>query len=227
MYYSLFCWILTMKLMNKYRGYICGAALLIAGAALMYFGFYDQAMPTTAQPINGSFAEVVTKSQPASTGGDQAIATTSTPRANTSSQPTGSNTPINVSVPSVGINLGIVAGYYSSATNQWTLSNSKAQFATMTAKPNTQGGNTFIYGHAKSSIFGRLSGIKSGALVNVTTDSRQQYAYRYRASYTVSPTDTSVLSYTGAPILTLQTCSGVTYENRTMYVFDLVGVRNV
>jgi hypothetical protein len=35
------------------------------------------------------------------------------------------------------------------------------------------------------------------------------------------PTDATLFEYKGKPILTIQTCSGVWYQNRQLFTFDL------
>lgn len=207
-----------MKFIRKYKIPALGLLLVLAGLAALFLGFYGHELSpqvpsqpvskihdTTTKPV--TVPQVVTKEVAAS-------------------KSAGTDEPVAVWLPDVSIDVSVINGYYSRATDTWTLSNHSAQFAVMTSKPNIAGGNTFIYGHNRSSVFGRLPKIKSGNLAYVTTDAGLVYVYKYRSSYTVSPNDPSVLSYQGAPILTLQTCTGIAYQNRTMYVFDLVGVRH-
>ena len=94
----------------------------------------------------------------------------------------------------------------------------------MTSRPNTTSGNTFIYGHNRSNVFSRLLKIKPGSVAYVTTDNNQRFIYRLSRSFTTNPNDSSILYYQGAPILTLQTCSGANFQDRTLFVFELVGV---
>lgn len=135
--------------------------------------------------------------------------------------------PIRIQIDSVDIDVPIIQGYYNRENQKWTLSKDNAQFAVMTAKPNTAGGNTFIYGHNRSSVFARLLKIKPQSIVYVTTDNNQRFSYKLSRSFTTNPNDSSFLYYKGSPILTLQTCSGANFQNRTIFVFDLVGVDNV
>lgn len=132
--------------------------------------------------------------------------------------------PVRIQVLEADINIPVASGVYNRSTQKWTLSNDKAHFATMTSMPNQTAGNTFIYGHNRKSVFARLTKIKAGSTAVITTADNQRFVYRMRTSYTTVPTDDSVLHYSGPPILTLQTCTGAMFQNRTMYVFDLVGV---
>jgi LPXTG-site transpeptidase (sortase) family protein len=133
-------------------------------------------------------------------------------------------TPTHISIPSVGISLDIIDGKYYPSNGTWTLSLNKAQFADMTAKPNNVEGNTFIYAHNRYGVFHTLPQVGAGSLVYVTTDTGHTFTYSYATTTTTSPTDTSLFAYQGAPILTLQTCTGSFYQNRSLYIFNLVKV---
>ncbi len=132
--------------------------------------------------------------------------------------------PTRMVIPSLDIDLSIADGIYHSQSQTWTLSNDKAHYALMTAQPNNQAGNTFIYGHNRPAVFARLSKLAVGQTVTIYTDTNRVFTYRYRSAYETNPNDSSVFSYQGPPILTLQTCSGLWYQNRYLMTFDLIGV---
>lgn len=132
--------------------------------------------------------------------------------------------PANISFPSVGINLPVIDGVYNPNTKDWTLTPNKAQYAAITSQPNNVGGNTFIYGHALPQVFGNLPNIKAGDKALVTTDNGYTFTYVFQHSIEVPPTDTSLFGYKGAPILTVQTCSGTWYQNRQLFTFTLQSV---
>jgi LPXTG-site transpeptidase (sortase) family protein len=139
----------------------------------------------------------------------------------------GEGLPQNIQIPSVSIDLPVKKGFYNAATQKWTLSINSAHFAVMSTVPNTKEGNTYIYGHNRRSVFSQLTTIQTGAEATVLTDKNQAYTYRLARVVTTNPADSSMLvSYSGKPILTLQTCTGALYQNRTLYVFELVGVKN-
>lgn len=135
--------------------------------------------------------------------------------------------PVSINVPSVGINIPVIDGYYNSKNKEWTLSLDKAQFATPTVLPNNIKGNTFIYGHFRWGVFYTLPKIKAGEEAFITTDNGYQFKYRFYTTYATQPTDSSVLHYEGPPMLTLQTCSGTWYQNRQMYLFSYEGYQKI
>jgi sortase (surface protein transpeptidase) len=132
-----------------------------------------------------------------------------------------SGNPVHLSIPSVGISVNVIPGYYYPKTQSWTLSLTDAQYAVMTAKPNNKSGDTFIYGHYRIGVFYTLPRIQAGAQVSLTTDTGHTFIYTFQASTITSPSNTSLFTYKGKPILVLQTCTGVHFENRQLFVFNL------
>jgi LPXTG-site transpeptidase (sortase) family protein len=133
-----------------------------------------------------------------------------------------SGSPTQISIPAANISLPVIKGYYYPSTKDWTLTLDKAQFATPSTEPNNVEGNTFIYGHARTNVFYHLNRLKAGDMVTVTTDSGYKFEYIFISTYATKPTDTSVFTYQGPPMLTLQTCSGSFWQNRQMYLFSFV-----
>lgn len=132
--------------------------------------------------------------------------------------------PVMLSIESVGINNPIIDGVFDYDTQGWTLTKDKVQFATMTRQPNDERGLTFMYGHQRKEVFSELLRIENNAIATVTTDNGYIFTYRFSNSVTVKPTDISLFSYDGPPILVLQTCTGLFFENRRLFTFDFVGV---
>jgi sortase (surface protein transpeptidase) len=132
-------------------------------------------------------------------------------------------TPVSISIPSLTMNLQVVPGIYNAKTGQWNLSLTQAQFAEPSVQPNNEAGNTLIYGHYRPEVFAYLHLIKPGAQASITTDNGYTFTYTYQGSQAFNPTDTSIFSYQGAPRLTIQTCSGVFFQNRQMYYFQYDG----
>jgi len=149
----------------------------------------------------------------------QSSSTTVSPAEN--STPLISGKPQKIIIPSAGIALDVKPGYYNSRTHKWTLSNNAAHFASVTPEPNNHGGNTLIYGHNRASVFRNLSNLKPGAETIITTANNHTFKYSLVQQYDTEPTDISLFSYRGKPILTLQTCSGLFYQDRRFYVFAL------
>lgn len=142
----------------------------------------------------------------------------------TNKDPLISGTPVRIQLPSVGIDLKVIPGYYYPSTKSWTLSLDDAQWGVMTAKPNNQGGDTFIYAHYRWHVFYTLPKVKAGDAAIVTTENGHTFTYSFRESTVTNPGDTRLFGYKGKPILILQTCTGVWYQNRQLFVFDLSGV---
>jgi LPXTG-site transpeptidase (sortase) family protein len=128
--------------------------------------------------------------------------------------------PTHISVSRIGLSVDVEPGYYDDSQQAWTVSDTKAQFATTTSEPNEIGGNTFIYGHNREGIFGSLHNAQIGDEAIVTTTDKT-YTYRLVSSKDVKPTDASLFNYKGKPILTLQTCSGAWDQYRRLFVFNL------
>lgn len=132
--------------------------------------------------------------------------------------------PVKIEVPSVGVSLPIVDGAYDATKGTWTLTDDKVQFATITKEPNTRKGQTFIYGHATSWVFGPLLRLQPGAEAFVTTDNGFVFSYKLDTHEVVNPTDIGVLDYDGPSRLTLQTCTGPTLsEFRQLFYFNYTG----
>lgn len=132
-----------------------------------------------------------------------------------------SGDPSHIEIPAVGISIPIEPGYYNQKTQTWSLSLTKAEYATMTPKPNDAGGNTFIYGHNRKGVFDQLLKVKTGDQAIVTTSNGHRFTYVMKSRHDTKPTDSSLFDYQGPSILTLQTCSGFWYQNRSLFVFDL------
>lgn len=139
--------------------------------------------------------------------------------------------PVALSIPgyrqALSMNLSIIPGYYNKKANTWTLSENAAQFATISSQPNNLTGNTFIYGHYRPSVFAYLHLITPGSIATITTNNGYEFRYKFINTYSVQPKDTSVLSYSISPILTLQTCSGTFFQNRQMFIFSFVSYSKV
>jgi LPXTG-site transpeptidase (sortase) family protein len=137
-------------------------------------------------------------------------------------QATVSGTPTRIDVPSVNVSVDVAPGYYNKESQTWTLSTNKAHYATITPKPNDANGNTFIYGHNRPEVFSKLLNLHKGDEAIVTTGNKHTFIYKMVNRHDTKPTDDSLFRYQGPPILTLQTCSGFWYQNRSLFVFELV-----
>ncbi|MFZ1301232.1 MAG: sortase [Candidatus Microsaccharimonas sp.] len=132
--------------------------------------------------------------------------------------------PIRVVVPSIGIDIPVRTGSYDTATQSWTLDTSSAFYADRSVPANDSNGATLIYAHAREGLFEKLPNISEGAIAEVYTDSGKIFSYNFQSSKQVKPDDTSIFVNSGAPMLTLQTCSGPYDVYRTLVSFSLAGV---
>ncbi|HET7638857.1 MAG TPA: sortase [Ktedonobacteraceae bacterium] len=135
--------------------------------------------------------------------------------------------PVRFQLPALGIDLTVIDGHYNAVAGTWTLSNDKVQYATVTPQPNNKAGNTFLYGHNRPGVFKTLNKVKAGDEVILTTDNNLKFTYRFRGAVETNPNDDSLFHYSGAPILTVQTCSGLWYQNRQLFTFDLIKVETI
>lgn len=133
--------------------------------------------------------------------------------------------PVRLDLPSLGLSLQVIDGYFNSQTKTWTLTTNKVQYATITPEPNNAAGNTFIYGHYRRNVFANLYKIAVGDVAVIRTSNDHLFTYRFRSSRITSPNDVALFSYQGPPILTLQTCTGLFYQNRQLFTFDLIGAK--
>ncbi len=173
--------------------------LIIAGASL--FGvWWNQRSAEKPKP----FSQVVDNRQPKDDG-----------------TPLIKGTPVHITIPSVSIDLKVIPGYYYPKTQSWTLSLNDAQYAVMTAKPNNKAGDTFIYAHYRLNVFYTLPHVKNGDQAIITTDNGHTFTYTFDSSTITTPDNTGLFNYKGKPILILQTCTGVHFQNRQLFVFNL------
>jgi LPXTG-site transpeptidase (sortase) family protein len=130
--------------------------------------------------------------------------------------------PTRLTIPSLDMSLPVVNGVYDTRTHQWTLSLDKVQYAVITPLPNNKAGNTFIYGHYRPEVFARLHDIAPASEAYLTTQNGHTFTYQLTGVKVTDPNDTSLLKYQGPPILTIQTCSGLFFQNRQLFTFRLV-----
>jgi LPXTG-site transpeptidase (sortase) family protein len=140
-------------------------------------------------------------------------------------QATISGHPNHLDIPSLNMSLPIIDGVYNQKTKEWTLTLNKVQYATITPPPNNYSGNTFIYGHYRPEVFARLHTIKPNSLAIITTDNNHKFTYQLTNIVVTNPGDDTLFTYSGPPELTIQTCTGLFFQNRQLFTFKLVGVQ--
>ncbi len=150
---------------------------------------------------------------------DTALVVSRPPPARTQLIPATVGTPTRIVVPSLAIDLPVGVGSFNPADGSWTLDATKAYYADTSLPVNNSNGNTLIYGHAQSQVFGRLPELRPQAEAIVYTDNGYVFRYNYTSVKNVLPTDTSVFTASGAPTLVLQTCTGDWDAYRALFSF--------
>lgn len=140
-----------------------------------------------------------------------------------------SGKPVRIVIATANIDLQIDDGTYNSTDGSWTLSDTHAHYATMTALANDHAGTTFVYGHGTNAVFGRIGSNPppSGTIAEIHTDNNRVFTYTLQTVKNHDPSDTSIFDDTtsGSPRLVVQTCTGAFSEWRTMFTFNFRGVR--
>ena len=108
--------------------------------------------------------------------------------------PTIQGQPSRIVVPGLGLDLPVVKGAYDASKNQWTVSDTEANWAPNTAQLNNKDGQTLIYGHNSWKIFaGLVNGLKNGDAVYVYTANNHVFEYAYSSAETVLPNNAQQL----------------------------------
>ena len=182
-----------------------GVGLFIAGVLLLVCIMRERAVNLVTTPPAPATAHVSTHNTVATATSDGYV----------------SGMPERLIIPSLTLDLPVIPGYYDPTTGGWTLTKTNVQFAVSTIQPNNQSGNTFIYGHALSNLFGSLPKLQAGAAAILKTSNGHTFYYTLSDTKVVSPTDSAaVLGYAGKPIMTLQTCVGLVYQSRELLTFN-------
>jgi LPXTG-site transpeptidase (sortase) family protein len=197
--------------------------LAITGLCLTVIGLLG-VVPTIFSDSNPVLAAPASAATQATTPAANVAAPVNSPLAETPAPQAISGHPVRILIPSVGIDLPVVDGFYDPQTSSWTLYADKAQFASKTSQPNDNSGQTFIYGHATWQVFGKLLDMKIGNEAYVSTSNGYKFTYTLKETQVVSPDSTNMLDYDGKPRLLLQTCVGTFSENRKFFILDYTKV---
>lgn len=133
-------------------------------------------------------------------------------------------TPTRIVIPSYNIDLTVDIGHYDASTQKWSLSETRAHYAEMTAQANNRAGVTFIYGHGTDAVFGKIGTTHppAGTIAHVYTDNGHSFTYTLQSIADLKPDQTHIFknTFTGSPRLVIQTCTGAFSEWRTMFTFS-------
>lgn len=136
-----------------------------------------------------------------------------------------SGIPVKLELPSIGKIFEIKEGEYDDNTRTWTLSKDSVYFANLSAPANNVSGTTLIYGHNRKNLFGVLFKLQAGDKAIVSTDNGHVFHYTLSEVADVSPDDTKLaIDKDGNPRLVLQTCIGLFWEKRQLFIFNLENV---
>lgn len=113
--------------------------------------------------------------------------------------------PERIVIPSANIDLKIEPGYIYKGV--WGISTSGATHLRQSAAIG-ETGNIVIYGHNKTSIFGKLKTLKTQDLVYLYSKSGELNVYSIKNLKTVRPSQIEVVAPTDYPVLTIYTCIG-------------------
>lgn len=137
-----------------------------------------------------------------------------------------SGPPRHIELPRIGLSLDVIDGQYDSQTQQWTLTDDKAQYADMTSPINNAAGQTMIYGHNTAAVLEPVRLVQPGDELLVTTDTGRIFIYTYTSDRFVEPTDISLFDEAPAtPRVVLMTCEGWLSLTRRLLYFDFKEVR--
>src|SRR3989338_2135072 len=125
-------------------------------------------------------------------------------------------------IPKLNIKKSIKPGLYDFQQKQWNISSSYPHYATVSAKPNTLGGNTVIYAHNSENLFEKINQLDYKDKVILTNKDGKIFTYEYDREEFVLPSDVSVITREGRPRLTLLTCAGKKNSLRKLVHFKLM-----
>lgn len=114
-------------------------------------------------------------------------------------------TPVSIEIIPLSVKLPVVPARVEG--NNWEISETGASFLTSSA-PLKNNGNTVIYAHNKSSLFGPLTEIKVGHPITLKSRDGKIYSYSVYKIDTVTPDKIEVIKSQGREELTLYTCTG-------------------
>lgn len=137
-----------------------------------------------------------------------------------------SDLPRKIELPRIGLVRDVIDGYYDTSTQEWTLTDDKVQYASMTSKINSISGQTVLYGHNTSAVLEPVRYVEEGDELLVTTENGHVLVYEYTHDRFVYPTDASVMYESPeTPKVVLMTCEGWFSTTRRLLYFDFKEIR--
>lgn len=130
-----------------------------------------------------------------------------------------SGIPTGISIPAIGVWLPVFPTTIKD--NQWVTTSRGVSFIQNSGIPGVSG-NSIFYGHNWSNLLGSLPSIKPGDIIEIITNDSSRVVFEVQTTQTVDPSDTSVLSQTQEPQITIYTCNGFLDSTRFVVVATLV-----
>ena len=123
--------------------------------------------------------------------------------------------PVNITISRVGINLPIYTAKV--VNNVWQTTDLGASYLTSSPLPG-ETGNSIIYGHNWTSLFGKLVNVKIGdkVVINYPDHTHKTFVIAYTS--VVSPDESSILAPSKDKRITLYTCTGLFDSKRFVAV---------
>lgn len=132
--------------------------------------------------------------------------------------------PISLYIPKLNLRKPIYPGIYDFKNSTWNVSSNYPHFATVSVKPNITDGNTVLYAHNSSDLFGKINKLKNGDQVMLKTKNNKMFVYGYESSIDVPPSNVSIFKQVGKPYLVLLTCTGKNNSLRKLVYFKFIEV---
>ena len=131
------------------------------------------------------------------------------------SDKTNKELPVRVTIQSQKIDLPLIPAEISD--NTWSVTEKGASYLTSSPIPGNVG-NSIIYAHNWSSLFGNLSHVKKGDIVEIQFADKSTKRFVIDSTAVVSPTDSKILSGSQDRKVTLYTCTGFLDSKRFVAV---------
>jgi LPXTG-site transpeptidase (sortase) family protein len=113
--------------------------------------------------------------------------------------------PTRIDIEKIGVSLPI--GETSIKDGKWSINPDGASHLDISADPGVEG-NIIIYDHNLIHRFGKISELKPGDIIVVTSEDKKEYRYKVYETIIVDPTQVDVLHNYDTQTLTLYTCYG-------------------
>lgn len=123
--------------------------------------------------------------------------------------------PTNITISAVGINLPIYTATI--VHHVWQTTDLGASYLTSSPLPGEKG-NSIIYGHNWTSLFGRLVNVKVGDKVVITYPDHKTKTFVIAYTSVVTPNEGSILDPTNDKRITMYTCTGLFDSHRFVAV---------